>query len=171
MERPSKGQKYIADANVLIDYLESDQKVLALMVYRIGEVIIPTPVFDEVRQINKRKAKALGLTLYEPELGEVLEANENVGTLSFQDLLCFVIARNQKLTCITNDKNLRNKCEETAIPVLWGLEPMIDLVKKNVMTKKKAVSVAEKMHKVNPKYISENIIKRFVTRISSKERR
>ena len=68
-------------------------------------------------------------------------------------------------TCVTNDGKLRRECAAEKVPVLWGLEPMIDLVGAGHLTVAEAKKVALAIQVENPLYITAAVITRFVQRI------
>ena len=48
--------------------------------------------------------------------------------LSYYDHLCLLVAKQGGWTCVTNDGKFRRDCMAEKVPVLWGLEPMVELV-------------------------------------------
>lgn len=92
----------ISDADVLIDYLESNREVLAKVSKKICNVYISLPTLSEIKQLSENEAKKHGLTVFEPTLRQIGEASQRGGSLSFEDKLCFIIARDKKWTCVTN---------------------------------------------------------------------
>ena len=62
----------ISDANVLIDYLKSNEAVISLAAATMFDIYLPIPVLDkEIEQLSEAKAKKLGIKLYEPTLAEL----------------------------------------------------------------------------------------------------
>ena len=51
----------LADADVLIDYRESEFDILELIVRHIGKVAVLAPVLDEVTGITRVQCKQLGI--------------------------------------------------------------------------------------------------------------
>ncbi|HDP94747.1 MAG TPA: type II toxin-antitoxin system VapC family toxin [Candidatus Aminicenantes bacterium] len=151
----------LLDANVLIDYRESDFSILSLANIYLGKVHILTPILAEVGDLDAGKREESNLTIIEPELEHVFSAAERKGRLSFNDSLCLIVAAAGGYTCATNDKALRGACAETGVPVVWGLEIMAELVRCHAMTAEAAVAVAEKIHSVNPHHIPLRLIDRF----------
>jgi rRNA-processing protein FCF1 len=82
----------ITDANVLIDYIESDISMLALYSDKIEQVIIPSVIVDEVEQLSLDDCESHGFLVIEEEL-EVLSnaANFHHGPLSFEDKVSAVL--------------------------------------------------------------------------------
>ncbi len=106
----------IADANVLIDYAQSERSVLALISCHVASIYVPSPVFEEVNKLSEKEVARLGINVVEPTLDQVLEAEAGDGPTSFEDRLCFVVARDGGWHLLTNDKALRKICQESSIP-------------------------------------------------------
>ncbi len=159
-----KPTSLVADANVLIDYAKSDKSVILLISRYLATVCIPTPVFDEIHELSKREAKSLKITLIEPTLSQAQEALVDEGPLSFQDRLCFIVARDKGWSVLTNDKNLRKTCESEDLDCVWGIEAMVPLVHNKCLSASKAMKIAKKIESVNP-CITEDILKRFGKKI------
>ncbi len=97
----------VADANVLIDYAKSDKSVLALISRHVAKIHVPSPVYEEVGDLSQRDAVKFDISIVEPTLDQVIEAQAGDGPTSFQDRLCFVMARDTSWALLTNDKALR----------------------------------------------------------------
>ncbi|MDY0297462.1 MAG: hypothetical protein RB296_09105 [Acidobacteriota bacterium] len=164
----------LLDANVLIDYQESDFSILDLANRHLGKVYVLTPVLAEVDGLDAGKCKESNLTVIEPELEQLILAGERKGRLSFNDNLCLIVAAAGGYTCVTSDKALRKACVEIGVPTIWGLEVMTELVRCRAMTAEAAVAVAEKIHAVNPHHLPQSLIDRFrqtVTRIAGETKK
>lgn len=161
----------IVDANVLIDYAQSDSSILALVVKHVGPVLVPLPVLKEVDQLSRDDCDRLGITLLDPTLDEMTTVSSPRPSLSFEDELCLVLATAGGFTCVTNDKTLRRECESEAVPVYWGLELMVELVAKQQLAAESAITTAQAIRRSNPFHITEGILDRFEKRIHSITRR
>lgn len=155
----------ILDADVLIDYANSELRVLGLAARHLGPVHIAKPLLAEVEQLSESDCAALGLNLVEPTLEQLLEAGSQRGPLSFADRLCLILARDQGFICVSNDRRLRKECSTEGIRVLWGLELMVELVRLDRLHADKALRIAKAIHESNPRHISPGIIARFEQRI------
>jgi len=157
----------ICDANILIDYAKADKKIIGLVTEHLYEIWVPLPVWEEVNDLSRDDAKMLGINVSEPSLAQTYEAaNMYGGGLSDEDHMCFVMARDEKAICATNEKPLRKKCKDNNIEVLWGLHMMIQLCDEGKLTAKLAERVARKIARENIT-ITEKIINRFVARITT----
>jgi len=154
----------ICDANILIDYAKANKKIIALVTEHLYEIWVPLPVWEEVNDLSRDDAEVLGINVIEPSLAQTYEAaNMYGGGLSDEDHLCFVMVRDEKAICATNEKSLRKKCKDNDIEVLWGLQMMIQLCDKGKLTIKLAERVARKIAQENIT-ITKEIITRFITR-------
>jgi len=154
----------VADASVLIDHVETNRSILALISHRLGTIHVPLPVLEEVRALSDKDAAALGIDVAEPTLRQALEAQAGGGRMSFKDWLCFVVARDAGWSVLTNDMALRKACETAAIPCVWGMEAMAMLVETEHLSAARAMAVARKIARANP-FITDLILDRFRDRI------
>ncbi len=159
----------ICDANILIDYAKANTSIIVLTAEHLYDLCVPSPVWEEVENLSSRDAKEFGLNIVEPSLAQTYEAaNMHGGGLSDEDHMCFIMARDEKAICATNEKPLRKKCEDSNIEVLWGLEIMAQLYERGKLSSGMAAKTAQKIASDNPT-ITETIINRFLNRISEKQ--
>ena len=151
----------VIDANVLIDYSNSDLSVLALAANNIGPIYVPGVVLDEVDQLNEDDCERLGLIVLEEPVEILLAAGEKRGALSFEDHVCLLLAKENGWICISNDKPLHRACGEEEVTVKWGLRLMIELVENGLLEKDTALEVAQVIQVSNPKHITPEIIENF----------
>ncbi|MBN1424119.1 hypothetical protein JXA88_06140 [Candidatus Fermentibacteria bacterium] len=159
----------IADANVLIDYAVTSPDLLGLISTRLWVVHVPRPVFDEVDQLDEHDAARLSLAIVEPSLGQLVEAGTRGGRLSRQDRLCFVMARDNRWRCWTNDTGLRKLCRDAQIRTYWGLEPMILLCQQGYLQVDEATRTARMIHDINRYHLSGEILERFLGKLDQIE--
>lgn len=162
--RGDKTAGLVADADVLIDYVDSDMGVLSLVSRHIAPVYVPSPVFEEVEQLNEKQATQLAISIIEPTLAQAMEAEAGRGVTSFQDQLCLIVARDGGWSVFTNDKKLRSCCKEAKIPCLWGLEAMVILVRQKHLRPPDAARVATRIAEVNNR-ITKHVLKTFLGKI------
>ena len=156
----------ICDANILIDYAKANKKIIGLIIEHLYKIKVPLPVWEEVNDLSDEEAEILGIDIIEPSIAQIYEAaNMYGGGLSDEDYLCFIIARDEKAICATNEKPLRRKCEDSNIEVLWGLEIIAQLCEAGKITANLAEKVAHKIAQENIT-ITEDIITRFIERIT-----
>jgi rRNA-processing protein FCF1 len=158
----------VVDANVLIDYVGSDISILRLAAEFVGPIHVTGPVLKEVEQLGEADCDRLGIHLVEASTNQLLEAGAGRGRLSFSDRLCLILARDRSWTCVTNDRALRRACTDLSVPVLWGLELMLELVSLRRLTVEAALDVAMAIHRSNPRHITAEILERFERKASQR---
>ena len=83
----------LADADVLIDYRESEFGILELVALHVGRVAVLTPVLAEVRGVTAAQCGRLGIEVLEVETEVMVQATEIESSVSFNDRLCLVACR------------------------------------------------------------------------------
>jgi predicted nucleic acid-binding protein len=157
----------IMDACVLIDFLHADRTVLQLVAKHVGPVYVVSPVVEEVRDIDgQNELIELGVSVIEPELEDAFAAANAIGAVSFQDRLCLLTAKRHGMTCVTNDRSLRRQCIHEGVPLLWGLELLLELHAAGGIPRRIAEDIAQAIHEANPRHITTAILRRFQARIS-----
>jgi predicted nucleic acid-binding protein len=152
----------LADADVLIDYRDSELGILGLVVQHVGRVAILAPVLDEVRGVTAAQCARLGIEVVEVETEQMLRASEVESSVSFNDRLGLVVSREEGWTCVTNDGALRRLCERHGVETRFGLGLMVDLVAAGALPASRAVSVARRIHTSNPLHINDRVLARFI---------
>ena len=151
----------LTDADVLIDYRESEIKILELVVQHMGRVVVLAPVLDEVQGVTPAQCAQLGIEVVEVETEQLVRASEVESRVSFNDRLCLVACREEGWTCVTNDGALRRLCERHGVATRFGLGLMVDLVAAGALTRRRAMAVARQIQASNPLHINEHVIQRF----------
>jgi len=154
----------VIDADVSIDYAISDKSVLSKISKEICKVYIPLPILQEVRQLTATEVGELGLNIFEPTLRQLVEASIRGGPLSFEDKICYIIARDKKWICVTNDNNLRKKCTEENVGIAWGFDLMLWLNHEGLLSKSRAQDIVDKIKDSN-KYIKPEIVTKFTEKL------
>ena len=104
----------LADADVLIDYRESELAILNLVVQHMGRVAVVPSVLEEVRGVTAVQCVHLGVEVIEVSTDRMLQAAKVESSVSFNDRLCLVVCREEGWTCVTNDGALRRLCKRHA---------------------------------------------------------
>jgi predicted nucleic acid-binding protein len=160
----SGGRFLILDANVLIDYCAADRWVLTLISQHVDRIAVPPALLDEVDDLDESECDRLSLAVVEVSLELLTNAGKRRSGLSYNDHLCLLVAKEGGWTCVTNDGRLRRECGAEKVPVLWGLEPLIDLIEGGHLTVTQAHEVATRIHESNPLFITKDIVTRFLAR-------
>ena len=106
------------------------------------------------------------MCLVEPSIQQLNEALAFAGpSLSVPDSIALILARDNDLTLITNDKVLRRESQKRGVRLLWGLETIVLLVERSLLPYEDAIEIAQRIHLGNPKYITEKILQDFHNKI------
>lgn len=162
----------VIDANVLIDYFETDRSIITSASNKLFSIKICSPVLDEATGLNNNEVENCGVQVVNPETNILLEAvrKGKHGPLSAQDWISFLMAKEMNWGCLTNDKSLRGQCILHGINVCWGLELMLRMVENNYLDRKTAIEVAYNIHKINPSHIGKEVISEFNRKIGLTEK-
>jgi hypothetical protein len=162
-----RGAFLILDACVLIDFCDADRSILAIVSKHVGAIHVALPVFEEVDQLDASSARSLGINVIEPELEMLTTAARTRGRISVQDRLCFLLAKENNWTCVSDDGALRRVCAAEGLPLLWGLEMMGLAVEAGVLPGDVGEAVARTIQENNP-YITDKIVAAFVAKFVRK---
>jgi predicted nucleic acid-binding protein len=160
------GPPLIADANVLIDYMDADPSVLGLVASETGPLMVAAEVLAKVDQLDTKTCERLGLKIAEASLDQLMEAGQRRPGLAFDDVVCLVLARDHGWCCVTNDRALRAACASSGVDVRWGLEVMLPLVSRTILSGREAIDVALTIQRNNRAYITDAILTRFRARVA-----
>ncbi|MFA6844862.1 MAG: hypothetical protein WCR02_03975 [Sphaerochaetaceae bacterium] len=152
----------ICDANILIDFIKADRKVIAKITELYEKVNVPDIILHEVGVISEQESAELGLTIVETPL-----ELEEIAGLSYQDRTCLYYVREKKWDCLTNDCLLRRHCKDAGGTVVWGLELILKLLDAKLITKVKAEKMARTINKVNPE-INDKVLAGFLLELDKR---
>ena len=164
---PADPTVLLADADVLIDYRESELAILALVARHVGRVTVLPSVLDEVEDVTVQDCTELGIEIVAVETERMLQAAAVESPVSFNDRLCLLTCREEGWTCVTNDGALRRLCERHGVETRFGLALMVDLVEGGVLTRERAEAVAQRIHSSNPLHINERVLSRFFSALDA----
>jgi rRNA-processing protein FCF1 len=150
----------VSDANVLIDFLITNEEILMTACTTIFDIYVPVPILREIKQLSEAKAKKLGLKLFEPTIEQLSQSVSTNPRLSFEDSLCLQIAKENGWICTTNDKALRKECDKLNVNKMWGLEIMLILNQEGHLSRRDALKVAEKICEINLR-ITKEVVENF----------
>ena len=150
----------ITDANILIDYMEAGKKVISLFSATVEALYVPISVLQEVTKLSEAGARKLGMKVLDTEIDMLEKASQLKTGCSFNDNVCYLSAKKEGFICATNDKRLRKVCESNGADTLWGLQIMIYLVQEGKLSKKEAVEIARKIHRINSN-ITKDLLQNF----------
>lgn len=163
----SPGPPLIADANVLIDFMDADPSILEMLAKETGPLMIAAQVLSKVDQLDTTTCESMGLLIVEPNIDQIFEAaGQRQAGLAFDDQVCLVLARDHDWCCVTNDRALRAACASARVDVRWGLEVMLPLVAQRALPSQEAIEVALAIQQNNRAYITDSIVTRFKMRVA-----
>ncbi len=158
----------LADADVLIDYRDSDLTILKLVSQHIGAVRVLRQVLDEAPGISDRRCAHLGIEIVQLETELLIEANDLPRSLSVADRFCIVACERHRWTLVTNDRALRAVGKQRSLRLRWGLGLMVDLVHAGVLSEARALKVARAIRAANPTHITAALLDRFRARLKQR---
>ena len=74
----------IVDANIVIDYLDCDEKLFVLIKEHIGQVYLASPLLEEVKTLDLTRCRRLGIIIVEPTIEQLSCAAEQEFSISFK---------------------------------------------------------------------------------------
>lgn len=151
----------LADADVLIDYVSSGLFILELTAQHIGPLYVLRQVLETVGGLTERDCRRLGIQIIEADTKALVEAGSMSGALSLEDWLCLIACRDHQWTCLTNDGSLIRQCGNATVQVRRGLSLMVELVKKSVLERRRALRIAQAIHESNPLHINDHVLDIF----------
>lgn len=154
----------LVHADVLIGYLQSDLATLGLVAQHVGPVVVLKSVVDDVRGLTGIQCGCVGITMATAETVRMFQAGAIESNVSFNDRLCLVMCREERWTCVTDDRVLCRLCQRHGVATRCGLGLMVDLVAAGVLTNQRAAAIAHKVQASNPYHINERALDCFVTR-------
>ncbi len=163
---PERPTVLLSDANVLIDYRDSDLSILSLVVQHVAPVHVVRDVLDEVEDLSLARCRELGLTVIDVDPTVLLQLATLPRRLSRRDRLSFHVCRDNDWICVTNDRPLRKICGEHNVRVQWGLELMLELIPLGALSPSRALATARLIRENNPHHVTEEILTRFAAQLS-----
>ena len=89
----------LADADVLIDYVEADPDVLARCVLHFASVHVMQTTLDEVDGLTTSQCERLGIAVISVESATLIRASAETLGLSIPDTICLLVAEERQWTC------------------------------------------------------------------------
>lgn len=135
----------LTDACVLIDYCKEDAQILGLANKHLGKIHIPLPILAEVKELDVETCYELGLTIYPTREDQQEAAMIKKAGLTWEDRLCLIISKEEGFLLYSNDTGVLKNAKREGIPAKWGLEILIELSTKKVLTHVDAITHAQRM--------------------------
>lgn len=160
-------RRLLVDADVVIDYQRSDLGILGLAARHFDSVAILLAVLEEIDGLTAEICVHHGIEVVEPTKEQIVRAEEDPSGISLTDRLCFVVAREERWTCVTNDRRFRNLCRRHGVPTMYGLRLMIELVAAGALSRPRAEKVARQIQAHNRLRINDRILDEFRARLDA----
>lgn len=154
----------LADANVLIDYRDADLTILKTARVHLGPIRVVREVLDEVSDLDGDQASTFGIEVVDVSIELLLEVAALPPRLSRPDRLSYLVARENDWICLTNDRLLRELCEEHDVRLCWGLEIMALLVEADALVREVAAETARTIIDNNPR-MGPELLAAFLERV------
>lgn len=151
----------LADADVLIDYVEGGISILSLAAEHIGPIYVLRPILDTVDRLSESECRKHGIEVIEAETDLLVQAGARSGALSFEDWLCLLTCQHEGWTCLTNDGALIRECGKAEVPVRRGLSLMVELVDRGTLDRARALRIAQTIQETNPHHINDRVLELF----------
>ncbi len=132
----------LADASVVIDYVETERDILRLTSRLFAKLLIVRPVLEQVPRLTERSCGSLGIEIVDAEPETMVIASTYSTVLGFQDSLCLLLCAEQRWTCVTNDGALARSCTAADVQIRRGFNLMLELVRHGSLPAAKAIAVA-----------------------------
>jgi hypothetical protein len=141
----------LADASVLIDYVETDRGVLRLTSRLFARLLVARPVLEQVPRLGERACGGLGIEVVDADPEMLVAASTYSAALGFEDSLCLLLCAKSGWTCVTNDGALARSCESANVQVRRGFNLLLELVAHGQLAPANAVAVASAVQAANPR--------------------
>ncbi|MFP4384575.1 MAG: hypothetical protein ACLFSE_11065 [Spirochaetia bacterium] len=159
-------QTIVFDANILIDLVKVEKELLHLLSKEFN-LVVPDLILSEVDGLNESAAEENGLMLMETPLELIEISQKKLKGCSFQDTVCFQIARANKWICATNDKKLGRECRKAQVKVVRSFRLLIMLIERKAISRTRAITIAIRMTEINPQLTAE-VLKDFIREVEKK---
>lgn len=150
----------VCDANIIIDFSLTGESLLLYLSELFDEVYVPYMVIYEITNISEQELIDAGIKLLETPI----EMSPIKG-LSTEDWSCVLAVQETHGSCITNDKKLRSVIKAKGNNVLWGLETILKMYQKKLITKTKAKKYGLQICQRN-KYLTDAVRNDFLEKFS-----
>ena len=151
-------ERLLLDANVLIDFQDSDFSVLRDVKENVAEIFVLRYIFEkEIPDLTEQICNKVGLVIIQPKKSVIEESEIKIGQLSTGDRLNLFTALDSEFSLVTNDKKLRKVCEERKGKVIWGLQLLVILVENSEYSIDDAISIGEKIGENNVRITDKDV--------------
>ena len=154
-------RKFLIDADVLIDFQNSDFSVLREVNQFVGKICSLREILEEVEGLKLEDCNQVNLEIIKPKEYVADKAKIKRGRLSENDRLNLYTALDSDFVLVTNDSDLQRACKESNVKTIRGLRLLINLIENSKIPAQDIIEIAEKIHKSNSIHISREIFNAF----------
>ncbi len=154
----------ISDTNILIDYMETNARLLTCYHQEIEPMLVPRRVKSELGAMKGAMLAGLGLAIHLETVEQLAAARSyQHPKLSEVDKVCLFVAHELQLPCVTNDTALRAAWAAMSVPQLWGFDLMVTLVAQEMLEAVEAIETARQIqHLSGPVYCPQWVVDKFI---------
>lgn len=156
---------FVADAGSLLDIAEADSLIIQLVTSHLGDLRIPAPALIKIKDAKASELLRLGVSVHECTTENLLEAGPNKLSLSFEERLCLITARDEKWTLITHDLVLNRACDGDDLAAVCALDLLVQLLKGSHITPEAASHAVCNLRGINPKFMTQERVDQCVSQI------
>ena len=163
---------FILDANVIIDLRNSDYLDLTISLSQNVEVYVVEQTREKVAGLSKTFCKALGLSILDPTLEEILDAalfQDEVPQLAEDDALTLAVGFKRNLNIVSNDTRVRKFSAAKSHPHHGGFFLLLFLFDRNFLTKNECIKVANDILETN-KWMSKKVFEDLKRLLNEREK-
>ena len=157
---------FVADAGSLLDIVEADPSIIQLVAAHLGDLRIPAPALLKIDNAKAYEIQRLGVSVHECTTEDLLEAAPNNLSLSFEERLCLITARDEKWTLVTHDLVLKRICDSDDVTSVCALDLLLQLLKGAHISQMTANHIASKLRRVNPKFMTQERVDSYIIAIT-----
>lgn len=168
---------WLLDANVILDYLEAEPRILDLADEHLGSIHVLAATLKELDSQSVSKLRQHGFVVKVATGAQVDKADEIHRAApqgnrqpSDHDCLCLVVAHEEGFVCVTSDRRLRDACQARDVPTLWGLEVMLLLVRGGWLRAEETITIAWAVRR-RGKRISRAVVEDFIRAVQDEANR
>lgn len=112
----------LADADVLIDYRDSDLKILCLVAEHVGPVRVLREILAEAVGITERKCLQLNIEIVDLETELMMKVNTLPASISVNDRLCVVACEHSDGPASPTTVHFGRYARNTGCPCVGALD-------------------------------------------------
>jgi len=165
----SKIAELLLDANVMIDFRNSDNLRVAELISKEISCSIVEQTRHKVTGLTKELCQQIGIEVIEPEYADLVTAEKirgNIKQLAEDDALTLAVALRKGHTVVSNDKRVVETGRANGIDVQREFFILVFLVRKGVLSSEDCIKIATEIVNSNP-WMSNRVLTELVSQIQN----